>query len=251
MDTIDNLTKNTKVLEFFDNFFNDTILLENVFEIEQSAKVTKNKILPDRFLIQLNKTKDVTFDKIFNIVTKYNFPKDKIDLAIEYYNREDCDVVIFGIEADNNVIRYKLYFEYENGIKVFGIKWNELKSSITTYTQTFSVNFKDLVSKSNFNIVPKFVVENKFNISGIYVIEDVQTNKNGFNITFNTGTLYLKDLTEDVLSLTNQDINILYNLKEYPLRHFTGGVENNLDKYFNLYFVVYDKNYRQSKSINI
>ena len=189
MDTIDNLTKNTKVLEFFDNFFNDNILLENIFKIEQSSKITKNKILSDRFLIQLYKTKDVTLSKIISIVKKYNFPKDKIDLATEYYKRKDCNVVIFGIEADNNNIRYKLYFEYENGIKVLGIKWNELKSSITTYTQTFSVNFKDLVSKSNFNIVPKFIVENKFNISGIYVIEDAQTNKNGFNITFNTGTL--------------------------------------------------------------
>jgi hypothetical protein len=198
-------SKNIKVLEFFDNFFNDTILLENVFEIEQSAKVTKNKILPDRFLIQLYKTKDVTLDKILNIVTKYNFPKDKIDLATEYYNREDCDVVIFGIEADDNTIRYKLYFEYENNVKILGIKWNELKSSITTYTQTFSVNFKDLVSKSNFNIVPKFVLDNKSNIAGIYIVEDTQTNKNGFDITFNTGTLYLKDLSEDVLSFTNQD----------------------------------------------
>ena len=251
MDTIDNLTKNIKVLEFFDNFFNDTILLQNVFKVEQSAKVTKNKILPDRFVIQLYKTKDVSLNKILDIVKKYNFPEDQIDIATEYYNREDCDVVLFGIEADDNTIRYKLYFEYENNAKILGIKWNNLKSTITNYIQIFSVNFKNLVSKSNFNIVPKFVMDNKSNIAGIYIVEDTQTNKNGFNIVFNNGTLYLKDLTEDVLSLTNQDISILYNLKDYPLRHFTGGVENNLDKYFNLYFVIYDKNYRQSKSNNI
>ena len=50
---------------------------------------------------------------------------------------------------------------------------------------------------------------------------------------------YLKDVSDDVLLLTDVDIyDKLRDLAILPLIHFSGGVESNGDKYFNLYFMV-------------
>jgi hypothetical protein len=234
------LSSNSYIIEFFDKVVSDSVLLENLFKIEQSAKVTENKILSDRFVLQFKKSKNFTLIKILNFFNYYNFPTDKISIAKEYFNRIDCDVVLFGIETDNEKIRCKLYFEYFDKQKILGIKWNNSKSSITYYDQTLKISYTEIIKKSNFNILPKFILDKSSHIIGIYNIVDEHTGKNAFSIIFEPGSMYLKDLSNDVLSITKEDINCISHLKWFDMRHFTGGIEKN-NKYFNIYFVVYWK----------
>ena len=237
---IKTLSSNSHIIDFFDRVITEDVLLKNLFKIEQSAKITENKILSDRFLLQFNKTNGITLKGILDFFEYYNFPVDRISVANEYFNRIDCDVIIFGIEADNEKIRFKLYFEYFNKRKILGIKWINSKSTITHYNQLSEISYSDLVKKSNFNIVPKFILDKSSDIIGVYDITEEHNEKNAFNIMFDNGSMYLKDLSNDVLSITKIDINCLSHLKWFNLRHFTGGTENN-NKYFNIYFVVYWK----------
>ena len=59
---IKTLSSNPYIIEFFDNVLSNSILLENLFKIEQSAKITKDKILSDRFVLQFTKTSDIRYD---------------------------------------------------------------------------------------------------------------------------------------------------------------------------------------------
>jgi len=225
---IKTLSSNPYIIEFFDNVLSNSTLLENLFKIEQSAKITKDKILSDRFVLQFTKTSDIKLDTILNFYERYKFPLDRIPIAKEYFNRIDCNTIILGIEADNNKIRYKLYFEYSNYNKILGIKWGDNKSELTYYNKIFKIPEN----------TPKFILDRNHNIIGIYDITNENNKRNAFDFMFDSKTTYLKDISKDILSITNQNINCLTHLKWFDLRHFTEGIDN---KYFNIYFVVYWK----------
>ena len=68
-------------------------------------------------------------------------------------------------------------------------------------------------------------------------VKDENTSKRGFELEFDS--LYLKDISRDVSNLTHINMyDTLKDLANLPIIHFSGGLESNGDKYFNLYFVV-------------
>jgi hypothetical protein len=92
-----------------------------------------------------------------------------------------------------------------------------------------------LIDASGFDLYPKFLETKK--ITQAYSVKDENTDKRGFE--FELEDAYLKDVSDDVLLLTDVDIyDKLRDLAILPLIHFSGGVESNGDKYFNLYFMV-------------
>jgi hypothetical protein len=231
------LSKNKSVVDFVDNF-KDSVFLKHIYKIEHSAKVKKNAISSDRIILQFFKNKEISIRKILDILRKYNFPTEQYENIKEKYTI--CDSIIFSIDASisNNI--YKIYFEYESFQKIFGIKWNNEKYDITHYLQRDKKDFIDIVKDTGFNFIPKF----NANMIGIYYIYDEKSGRKGFNFIFNNGDVYLKDLPKNVLDITTKDINKeLDHLKEYPIRHFSGGVDKNGEQYFNLYFVTNEYTY--------
>lgn len=226
-------TSSPQVKEFLENFQSE-YWLEHKIKIHHSVKVTKSKFNRNRIIVICKKDKFTNFNSVLKIVKKYNFPEKYIDkLSSEF---STCNFVIFAIEADTDVAKYKIYCEtYFKGFG-FGFKWTESKYAITRYEWFKSVdNYKALIDASGFNLYPKFLETKK--ITQAYSVKDQNTDKRGFE--FELKDTYLKDVSDDVLLLTDVDIcDKLKDLAKFPLIHFSGGVESNGDKYFNLYFMV-------------
>ena len=231
------ISKNFDVIEFFENF-KDDVFLKQIYKIEHSAKITKDSISSDRVSFQFNKNQELNIRKILKVLRKYNFPKDKYDDIGNMYSV--CSAIGFGIDISNLNPTYKIYFEYDGYHKILGIKWDSLKYDFTHYLQVNTKYFMEIIKKTNFDIIPKF----NSDIIGLYYIYDEKSNKNGFDLAFETGHVFLKDLPKNVLDITTKDINKeLDHLKEYPIRHFSGGVDKNGEQYFNLYFVTNEYTY--------
>lgn len=231
------LSKNLNVIEFLENF-KDDVFLNQIYKIEHSAKITKDTISSDRVSLQFNKNQELKIRKILEILRKYNFPTDKYDDVKNTYSV--CSAVGFGIDISNSNPTYKIYFEYADYHKILGIKWDALKYDVTHYLQKDKKNFIEVIKETNFDIIPKF----NSDIIGIYYIHDENSNRNGFDLTFETGDVFLKDIPKNILDITTKNIDKeLSHLKEYPIRHFSGGVDKNNAKYFNLYFVTNEYTY--------
>jgi hypothetical protein len=240
------LSKNLNVIEFLENF-KDDVFLNQIYKIEHSAKITKDTISSDRVSLQFNKNQELKIRKILEILRKYNFPTDKYDDVKNTYSvcsavgfGIDISNVGFGIDISNSNPTYKIYFEYADYHKILGIKWDALKYDVTHYLQKDKKNFIEVIKETNFDIIPKF----NSDIIGIYYIHDENSNRNGFDLTFETGDVFLKDIPKNILDITTKNIDKeLSHLKEYPIRHFSGGVDKNNAKYFNLYFVTNEYTY--------
>lgn len=231
------VSKNFDVIEFLENF-KDDVFLNQIYKIEHSAKITKDTISSDRVSLQFNKNQELKIRKILEVLRKYNFPSDKYEDVKNTYSI--CSAVGFGIDISNSNPTYKIYFEYEDYHKILGIKWDALKYDVTHYLQKDKKKFIEIIKETNFDIIPKF----NSDIIGLYYIHDEKSSRNGFDLTFETGDVFLKDIPKNILDITTKNIDKeLSHLKEYPIRHFSGGVDNNKEKYFNLYFVTNEYTY--------
>jgi len=226
-------TDNSHVKEFLQNFQSE-YWLDHKIKIHHSVKFTKSKFNRNRIIVVCKKDKFTNFNSVLKVVKKYNFPEKYIDMLSSEFST--CNFVIFAIEADAGVAKYKIYCEtYFKGFG-FGFKWTQSKCAITRYEWFKSVdNYKSLIDASGFDLYPKFLETKK--ITQAYSVKDENTDKRGFE--FELEDAYLKDVSDDVLLLTDVDIyDKLKDLAKLPLIHFSGGVESNGDKYFNLYFMV-------------
>jgi hypothetical protein len=227
-------TDNVHVKEFLSNFQSE-FWIAHTIKIHQSVKVTKKTFIRDRVVVIVYKKSNFTFlHDILKLVRKYNFPENYIDKLTQEY--QTCGCVMFAIEADGDNVKYKVYCEtYSKGFG-FGFKWTQSKCAITRYEWFKSVdNYKSWIDASGFNLYPKFLETKK--ITQAYSLKDQNTDKRGFE--FALKDTYLKDVSNDVLLLTNVNIyDKLKDLANLPIIHFSGGLESNGDKYFNLYFVV-------------
>jgi hypothetical protein len=142
---------------------------------------------------------------------------------------------MFAIEADGDVAKYKVYCEIPFQNFGFGFKWVKSKSVVTRYDLKPASEYKALIDASGFNLYPQFLEKTK--ITRAASVKDENTNKRGFELEFDS--LRLNDISRDVSNLTFINIhNKLKDLSNLPIIHFSGGLESNGDKYFNLYFVV-------------
>ena len=106
---------------------------------------------------------------------------------------------------------------------------------MTRYDLKLLSEYKTLIDASGFNLHPEFL--DKVKITRAMSVKDENTSKRGFELEFES--LYLKDISRDVSNLTFVNIyDKLKDLANLPIIHFSGGLESNGDKYFNLYFVV-------------
>jgi hypothetical protein len=106
---------------------------------------------------------------------------------------------------------------------------------VTRYELRKVSEYKTLIDDSGFGLYPEFLEKTK--IIRAMSVKDENSNKRGFELEFDT--LYLKDISRDVSNLTHMKIyDTLKDLNNLPIIHFSGGLESNGDKYFNLYFVV-------------
>ena len=103
------------------------------------------------------------------------------------------------------------------------------------------------MKKSGFALYPDFIpksIERK-KLTSLYTAEDEKYKRKSFDIKFND--IYLDDLTKDVLDLTNVNLyDTLRHLRLFPIRNFSGGVSDSGEKFFNLYFMVYENNELQT-----
>ena len=150
----------------------------------------------------------------------------------EYKN---CSCIMFAIEADGDTAKYKVYCETPLQNFGFGFKWVGSKSVVTRYDLKPASEYKALIDASGFSLYPEFLEKTK--ITRAASVKDENTSKRGFELEFNS--LHLKDISRDVSNLTFVNIyDKLKDLANLPIIHFSGGLESNGDKYFNLYFVV-------------
>ena len=224
---------NTHVKEFLSNFQSEFWLAHRM-KIHHSVKVTKEHIVRDRVIVFIYKKQSFTsVNDVLKLVRKYDFPeKYVLRLMSEYKN---CSCIMFAIEADGDVAKYKVYCEIPLQSFGFGFKWVKSKSVVTRYDLKPASEYKALIDASGFNLYPQFLEKTK--ITRAASVKDENTSKRGFELEFNS--LYLKDISRDVSNLTFVNIyDKLKDLANLPIIHFSGGLESNGDKYFNLYFVV-------------
>jgi len=226
-------TDNQYVIEFLENFQSE-FWLDHKMKIHHSVKITKSNFNRDRIIVVCRKEKFTNFNSVLKIVKKYNFPEKYIDMLLSEFST--CDFIIFAIEANTNVAKYKVYCETVTKGFGYGFKWTESKCAVTRYQSIKSKDkYKSLIDSSGFGLYPKFITQER--ISQLYSVKDENTDKRGFEIELKN--TYLKDISDDVILLTDIDIRVkLRDLARLPLIHFSGGVESNGDKYFNLYFMV-------------
>jgi hypothetical protein len=227
-------TDNAHVKEFLRNFQSEFWQAHKI-KVHHSVKVTKERLVRDRVIVFINKKQNFTsINDVLKLVRKYNFPEKYVSrLTSEYKN---CSCIMFAIEADGDVAKYKIYCEIPFQNFGFGFKWTKSNSVITRYDWSKKVdNYKSLIDASGFNLYPKFLETKKITL--VYSVKDETTSKRGFE--FALEDTYLKDISRDVSNLTHVNIyDKLKDLANLPIIHFSGGVESNGDKYFNLYFVV-------------
>jgi len=226
-------TDNTHVKEFLQNFQSEFWQAHKI-KIHHSVKVTKERLVRDRVLVFIYKKQNFTYvNDVLKLVRKYNFPeKYLLRLMSEY---QTCNCIMFAIEADGDIVKYKVYFETPLKNFGFGFKWTKSKSVVTRYDLKLTSEYKAAIDASGFNLYPEFLEKTKIN--RVISVKDENTSKRGFELEFDS--LYLKDISRDVSNLTFVNIyDTLKNLANLPIIHFSGGVESNGDKYFNLYFVV-------------
>jgi hypothetical protein len=226
-------TDNAHVKEFLDNFKSE-FWLEHRIKIHHSVKVTKEHLVRDRVIVFIYKKQNFTsINDVLKLVRKYHFPEKYVLRLMSEY--KDCSCIMFAIEADGDIAKYKVYCESPLKPFGFGFKWVGSKSVVTRYDLKPASEYKALIDASGFNLYPEFL--EKTEITRAASVRDENTNKRGFEIEFES--LYLKDISKDISNLTFINIyDKLKDLSNLPIIHFSGGLESNGDKYFNLYFVV-------------
>jgi len=226
-------TDNAHVKEFLHNFQSDFWLTHKI-KLHHSVKVTKEHLVRDRVIVFIYKKQNFTsINDVLKLVRKYNFPEKYILRLTSEYNT--CNCIMFAIEADGDIVKYKVYCETPFKNFGFGFKWVESKSVVTRYDLKPTSEYKAIIDASGFNLYPEFIEKAKIN--RVMSVKDENTSKRGFELEFNS--LYLKDISRDVSNLTFVNIyDKLKDLANLPIIHFSGGLESNGDKYFNLYFVV-------------
>ena len=226
-------TDNTHVKEFLHNFQSEFWQAHSM-KIHHSVKVTKERLVRDRVIVFIFKKQNFTYvNDVLKLVRKYGFPeKYVLRLTSEY---DTCNCIMFAIEADGDIVKYKVYCETPFKNFGFGFKWIESKSVVTRYDLKPASEYKAVIDASGFNLYPEFFEKTK--IVRVLSVKDENTSKRGFELEFDS--LYLKDISRDVSNLTHMKIyDKLKDLANLPIIHFSGGLESNGDKYFNLYFVV-------------
>jgi hypothetical protein len=224
---------NTHVKEFLSNFQSEFWLAHRM-KIHHSVKVTKEHLVRDRVIVFIYKKQSFTsVNDVLKLVRKYDFPeKYVLRLMSEYKN---CSCIMFAIEADGDIAKYKVYCEIPLQSFGFGFKWVKSKSVVTRYDLKPASEYKALIDASGFNLYPQFLEKTK--ITRAASVRDENTSKRGFELEFDS--LHLRDISRDVSNLTFISIHDkLKDLSNLPIIHFSGGLESNGDKYFNLYFVV-------------
>jgi hypothetical protein len=226
-------TNNAHVKEFLHQFQSEFWLAHKI-KIHHSAKITKERLVRDRVIVFIYKKQNFTsVNDVLKLVRKYDFPEKYITRLISEY--ETCSCIMFAIEADGDVAKYKVYFETYLRHFGFGFKWIKSKSVVTRYDLRQVNEYKALIDASGFNLYPEFLEKTK--ITKVMSVKDENTSRRGFELEFES--LYLKDISRDVSNLTHTKIyDTLKDLANLPIIHFSGGLESNGDKYFNLYFMV-------------
>ena len=226
-------TDNAHVKEFLHNFQSDFWLTHKI-KLHHSVKVTKEHLVRDRVIVFIYKKQNFTsINDVLKLVRKYDFPEKYVLRLTSEYNT--CNCIMFAIEADGDIVKYKVYCETPFKNFGFGFKWVESKSVVTRYDLKPTSEYKAMIDASGFNLYPEFIEKTKIN--RVMSVKDENTSKRGFELEFDT--LYLKDISRDVSNLTHMKIyDTLKDLANLPIIHFSGGLESNGDKYFNLYFVV-------------
>jgi hypothetical protein len=232
---LDSIRTDSAYVKEFMREFQSEFWLTHKIKIHHSAKITKERLVRDRVIVCIYKKDNFTsVNDVIKLVHKYHFPEKHIRrLTSEYAT---CKCIIFAIEADGDAVKYKVYCETPLKYFLFGFKWTKSNCVITRYDWSKKVdNYKSLIDASGFNLYPKFLETKK--IIHVYSVKDENTSKRGFE--FELEDTYLKDISRDVSNLTHVNIyDTLKDLANLPIIHFSGGVESNGDKYFNLYFVV-------------
>lgn len=256
MNPVDKIkTENENLLRFRENFRN-----QSVVAIEQSVKVTYDKVIRDRILFMIL-THSIPYRVVKEILSSFNFPEDKfIWLEEQYYW---STAMGFSLEDNDGTLNYRIYFE--RGIKlseiiemdknkvyrtktITSLKWDynsPADYNSTNYYRIIEVNHNHVfaeVKKTGFNLIPKFMMSklNRGEPFIFYITEDENTDRKSFYTK--TRNFYLSDLTPDVLSLTNQNLSeILSDLSEFKIHYFGGGTGKTGERFFNMYFLTYEK----------
>jgi len=226
-------TDNAHVKEFLSNFQSEFWLAHRI-KIHHSVKVTKEHLVRDRVIVFIYKKQSFTsVNDVLKLVRKYEFPEKYVLRLMSEY--KTCHCIMFAIEADGDIAKYKVYCETPFKNFGFGFKWVKSKSVVTRYDLRSASEYKSLIDASGFNLYPEFLEKTK--ITRAASVKDENTSKRGFELEFDS--LRLNDISRDVSNLTFINIHDkLKDLSNLPIIHFSGGLESNGDKYFNLYFVV-------------
>lgn len=256
MNPVDRIsTSNQTLLEFRENFRDLEIVA-----IEQSVKVTMDRVIRDRVLFMVL-THTIAYRKVERILLQFNFPKDKLTWLEEQYYWSDA--MGFSLEDDGGKRNYRIYFERSISLpeiieldqnKVYrtktisSLKWdynNPSDYNSTNYYRIIEVNHNNVfseVNKTGFPLIPKFMMNwlNRKQPFIFYVTEDENTDRRSFYTKLRN--FYLKDLTSDVLALTKCNLSeVLADLSEFNIHYFGGGISKTGEKFFNMYFLAYEK----------
>jgi len=253
--------------------FNDRVKNIKWREILHSVKLHSNKINKNRLLYGIN-TSSIRYRDIVNILTELNFPFDKFpNLESQYYDSYDFGI---GLEkSSEGELNYRIYFEKNytapemrkmiekmiqiNNDHLFpiitGIKWNidaPEKVVVTEYQSMVNYTGETLIKRitSQGAYVPSFIKKkllaapDEIFISRNYrplEVHENETNRKSFDIGFEKGTVYNKDLF-DLEMESKFKRNLAESLSEFnsvSIGHVATGKDKNGENFLTIYYIAH------------
>jgi hypothetical protein len=194
--------------------------------IEQSTKVSKTSLMPNRIAIGFNK-KSMTKQEVIAMAKALGIPD--IHQATYFYNQYDtCSSIGFGLEKNESNSNYRMYFEKElsdlqkDELKakhirevptIEGLKWysDQATSHFDTtiyYSQLYNETQEDrdnLINKAKFSFIPKIFSLDKTPdiMTNYFAVTRGLVERNAFYIRMDCP---ISELTNDILTFTECDL---------------------------------------------
>lgn len=250
--------------------------LHVTYDFERSIKMSRKKMLGNRFLITIDKNDIETkgHERILSICRTLNMPEDFLEVFRQNFSK--ANPIDFGFEADEETCIYKAYLDFlpkwkrEGGaegekpktyLMFLGFKWDAFdntKKALTQYTWYPSLSFEGIAGRlsgifqraqkvESFGLVQEFlsVISSRTSPENVYYLDVTEGNskRRSFDINAYSANLDLQEMyplltkIREHYSIPEREFHELYDeVKEKRFGHLSGGVDRKGNDFLTIYF---------------
>lgn len=250
--------------------------LHVTYDFERSIKISRKRMLGNRFLITIDKNDIETKgpERILSICRTLNMPEDFLEVFRQNFSQ--ANPIDFGFEANEETCVYKAYLDFlpkwkregvvegkkpKTYLMFVGFKWDAFdntKKALTQYTWYPSLSFEGIEERlsgifqraqkvESFGLVQEFlsVISSRTSPENVYYLDVTEgsSRRRSFDINAYSANLDLQAmyplLTKicEHYSIPEPEFHELYDeVKEKRFGHLSGGVDRNGNDFLTIYF---------------